>query len=117
VRRAPVPILLRDDSQWSRACFPSKVPELLALGLPIICSLTSDLGIYLRDSENAFLVEELSVEALCRALQRAATMGEGRYREMKAAARKTAALFDASCYGGVYRQLIGEGRPGSSAIR
>jgi glycosyltransferase involved in cell wall biosynthesis len=117
VASASFGLLMREDSKWSRACFPSKVPEFLALGVPIICNLTSDLGTYLRDSDNAFLVEELSVDALCRALERAATMGEGRYREMKAAARKTAALFDASCYGGVYRQLIGEGRPGSSAIR
>ncbi len=102
-------ILLRHDSQWSRACFPSKVPELLALGVPLMCNLTSDLGTYLRDSENAFLVEGLSVDALCHALERAATTGEGRYREMKAAARRTAALFDGRAYSHVYRQLIGGG--------
>lgn len=64
--------LLREDARWSRACFPSKVPELLRLGLPLLFNDTSDLGRYLEDGREGYRVEALSEGAFAGAVARLA---------------------------------------------
>jgi glycosyltransferase involved in cell wall biosynthesis len=84
-------VLLREDARWSKACFPSKIPEFLSLGVPIICNITSDLGDYLQDGRNAFIVTELTVEAFADAIRRAAALaGDEAYERMRVQARQTA---------------------------
>ena len=48
-------VLFRPDRGYARAGFPSKVPESLAAGTPVICNLSSDLALYLADGENAVI--------------------------------------------------------------
>ncbi|MBI4508417.1 MAG: glycosyltransferase [Deltaproteobacteria bacterium] len=79
-------VLFRDDAPWSRACFPSKVPELLRLGLPLIFNDTSDLSQYIRDGSEGFLVRSLSEQGLAEAVTRLARTTSERRQEMRAAA-------------------------------
>jgi glycosyltransferase involved in cell wall biosynthesis len=67
-------VIFRNDALWSKACFPTKVPEFLALGVPVICNLTSDLAMYLSEGREALIVPELSAEALARRLKDAAAL-------------------------------------------
>jgi glycosyltransferase involved in cell wall biosynthesis len=99
-------LLFREDSKWSKACFPSKVPEFFALGLPVLCNLTSDLHRYLKEGHNAMIVHEMSVEGLASVLRCAAALESDHYHRMKAAARATAQLFDGRSYGKAYRELL-----------
>jgi glycosyltransferase involved in cell wall biosynthesis len=97
--QADYTVLMRDDARWSKACFPSKVPEFLALGIPVICNLTSDLGAYLQDGREAFLVKELSERAFLEALRRAvAARGEARNKMGIWARKKAEGSFDVRCF-------------------
>lgn len=99
-------VLLREDAHWSKCCFPSKVPEFCALGVPIMCNLTSDLHEYLVDYQNALIVEDLSVSALCSTVNRALALTSDQLERMESAARRTATRFDGCHFADVYRGLL-----------
>lgn len=50
-------LLLRGDDRESRACFPTRLPQLLLTGRPIILSRAGDLGSYFRHRHDAWLVD------------------------------------------------------------
>jgi glycosyltransferase involved in cell wall biosynthesis len=104
-------IILRNNARWSRCCFPSKVPEFCALGVPMLCNLTSDLNQYLVDGQNAIVVEDITVDSLCKALSRALALSHEQRENMRAAARRTAKQFDGLQFADVYRRLINEALP------
>ena len=64
-------VLLRDRAKWAEACFPSKLVEFQALGVPMLCNLTSNLGEVLKDGQNALIVPEVSVSAFVKTVKRA----------------------------------------------
>lgn len=64
-------MLMRPKSRYSTAGFPSKVPESLAAGVPIISNLTSDLGNYIYDMENGLIVDDFTPEAFASAVRKA----------------------------------------------
>jgi len=86
-------IIVREDARWSRACFPTKVPEFLAQGVPIICNLTSDLGDYLKDGVNAFIMERASIGEVAKCLARFASLTGGERARVRAASRQSAVAF------------------------
>ena len=97
--QADYAVLLRDDARWSRACFPSKIPEFLSLGIPIICNLTSDLGEYICDGREAFVVNELTVDAFTEVIHRAFFVKGDIRMQMSVLARKKAEeCFDIHCF-------------------
>lgn len=49
-------ILLRDSKVSTNAGFPTKVSESLSLGVPVLTNLTSDLGNYVFDGKNGFVL-------------------------------------------------------------
>ncbi|MGA2247301.1 MAG: glycosyltransferase [Verrucomicrobiota bacterium] len=100
-------IILRDQAHWSRSLFPSKVPEFLALKVPMICNYTSDLHKFLKDGHNAMIVDGTPVEALCVALERASSLSAEKFLAMKANAATSAREFDGEKYAASYRQLFG----------
>jgi glycosyltransferase involved in cell wall biosynthesis len=117
LRRADFGVLFRDDARWSRACFPSKVPELLALGVPMLCNLTSDLGQYLTHGHNAIIANELSVDGFTAALEQALKLDAQAMAAIKHNARRTAQRFDASRFADVLRNFLrGENSPNRPGI-
>jgi len=92
-------VLIRDDAKWSRACFPSKIPELLSLGIPIICNFTSDLSEYIEDGKEAFVLKELTEEAFTDIIRRAVIAKGDLRNKMSYLARKRAENdFDILCF-------------------
>ncbi|MEG2013346.1 MAG: glycosyltransferase, partial [Anaerovoracaceae bacterium] len=84
-------ILLRPaHMRYAKAGFPTKVPESLATGTPVICNLTSDLGMFLRDGENALIADDEGVESVLTVLRRAINVDEEQMIQMCAQARATA---------------------------
>ena len=84
-------LLMRSPEQrYAKAGFPTKVVESLSMSTPVICNLTSDLGEYLVDDENALLVEECSPNALQRQLYRASRMSKAQLLDMCCNACETA---------------------------
>jgi glycosyltransferase involved in cell wall biosynthesis len=87
--------LVRPVKRYSTAAFPTKVVESLAVGTPVICNLTSDLGEHLVDGREALLCRDSSRDGLIAALERALALGRDVHRRMRVAARARAeAAFD-----------------------
>ena len=103
---------LRDNNlRFVRAGFPSKLAESMSMGVPVITNLTSDLAMYLRDGENAVIVDGFSSEAYAKALSSVVDMEKGQITEMHKAARETARNnFDYSNYVKNMESLITRGK-------
>ena len=99
-------ILLRHDESWSASCFPSKVPELFALRVPVIANLTSDLRDYLTDGINSIIVKSVSLADAVLAFRKAATLGAHERSNMRCLARQCASRFDGTRFGGTYAELL-----------
>lgn len=91
LKRTHFTLLMRSPVQrYARAGFPTKVVESLACSTPVICNITSDLGQYLTDGEDALIVEDCSAQALVKQLSRAITMDSARREIMSKSALDTA---------------------------
>ena len=69
LREAAILVLARPSSQQAEAGFPTKLGEYLASGRPTVVTLTSDIGSYLTDGVNAFLIPPDDVDALAAKLR------------------------------------------------
>lgn len=83
-------VLLRPNSRYSSAGFPSKIPESLAAGTPVIVNLTSDLDNYLCDGKDSLIVGNCSPEAFAAAVRRALDFTTADINRMIAGARDSA---------------------------
>lgn len=71
VQSADFSVVLRDQlDRRSNLGFPSKVPESLLLGTPILGNIFSDLSAHLEDGANAVVVRQPTKNALIQALRR-----------------------------------------------
>lgn len=62
-------LIARPDNMVTRANFPSKVPELMNKGIPVIINNIGDIGTYLTDEENAILIKHATPESVTEALR------------------------------------------------
>lgn len=85
-------ILLRPQSRSSAAGFPTKLVESLALGVPVICNLTSDIGMYVHDGQEGLIVDDSSPGAFATGLQRALALSHEQRMAMRAQARLRAQI-------------------------
>jgi Glycosyltransferase len=84
-------ILLRDENErFAKAGFPTKITESLFLGIPPVTNLTSDLGLYLKDGENAIIARNSDSKAFSEALHRAIGLSDFSLSLLKANAKATA---------------------------
>lgn len=56
VKNADFQMLIRDDNRKNNAGFPTKLVESMACGTPVIATLTSNIGDYLKDGYNCLIV-------------------------------------------------------------
>jgi len=108
VREADYTLLFRDASlRYAKAGFPTKIVESLSCGTPPVCNLSSDLELYLKDGENAYVADDHSPESIAVALEKAIHTPTQHRGEMRVTARKTAeACFDYSKYIEVFSELL-----------
>jgi len=84
-------ILIRSSTaRYAKAGFPTKVVESLMSSTPVICNMTSDLGMYLKDGYDCIEVENEDSESIVKALRRALALTPEQKDQMKKNARKTA---------------------------
>jgi glycosyltransferase involved in cell wall biosynthesis len=57
-------VLQRGDERYAQAGYPSKVPESLLLGTPVMANLTSDLASVLIDGKNSRILADASLASL-----------------------------------------------------
>jgi glycosyltransferase involved in cell wall biosynthesis len=61
-------VLQRGEERYARAGYPSKIPESLLLGTPVIANLTSDLANVLVDGRNSRILADASLASLASAV-------------------------------------------------
>ncbi len=83
-------VVARQISRVTQAGFPSKVPESLSLGTPVIVNKFSDLGNYVREGNAGLTIDTLSAEGVCAAISAAAAMSKNELERLKASARDIA---------------------------
>ncbi len=93
-------ILMRSSTlRYAKAGFPTKVPESLMKSTPVICNITSDLGLYLEDEKNAIIVPNCNAQDICNSLKKILEMTPEKLNEMCKFARETAEkYFDYQLY-------------------
>ena len=94
LRRAHFSVLVRPSAGYAQAGFPSKVPESLAAGCPVLLNLTSDLRRYLVDGREGILLDGSAAEDVRRGIERALRLDDAAWRTMSRAARERAHRFD-----------------------
>lgn len=104
VQNADFTMLIRDESlRYAKAGFPTKIVESLSSGTPVVCNISSDLGEYLEDGKNAFIINGHSVESIAATIRKIIPLKTDSLDIMRKEARKTAEkYFDYRQY---YREM------------
>ncbi len=93
--------------RYAKAGFPTKVVESLAVGIPVICNLSSDLHEFLIDGANCIIIEEHDALGCMTAIRKALGMTRHQLRLMHQAARDSAErFFDFRCHIDSVKELI-----------
>lgn len=99
-------LFLRPDRRSSHAGFPTKLGESFAVGTPVISNDTGDIGLYVKNGVNGFLVD-LSDESLERTVRNILNMGNEEREAMRWAARETAERnFDYRVYSETMKRFL-----------
>lgn len=88
--QADFSILLRPDAQFANAGFPTKLVESLAMGVPVICNLTGDIGLYVKDGCEGIVVPDCTPEAFAGGIRRILSMSLDERLAMRRHARNRA---------------------------
>ncbi|HHX68642.1 MAG TPA: glycosyltransferase family 4 protein [Gallicola sp.] len=83
-------IFLRPGRRSSHAGFPTKLAESMSAGTPVICNDTGDIGLYLVDNRNGFLLKDSSHNTLAKALRMISSFSREQLDLMRHCARITA---------------------------
>ncbi|MGN0579554.1 MAG: glycosyltransferase [Ruminococcus sp.] len=83
-------LIARPDNIVTRANFPSKVPELMNRGIPVIINSIGDIVEYLEPDQDAILIEETTNEACLAALRKCLCKNQDELENMHRAAFKSA---------------------------
>lgn len=83
-------ILLRPDRRSSHAGFPTKLAEYFAAGMPVLANDTGDVGLYVKDGYNGFIVENTAPQVIECLLERIVSLSLEEKMKMRDNARKTA---------------------------
>ena len=95
-------IFIRPERQSSNAGFPTKLAESMSTGTPVITNDTGDIGLYLKNGLNGYLLKDNSKESITECFEKILTLSNQEYNKMRVNARVTAEnYFD-------YKQYINE---------
>lgn len=108
LRYADFSVLLRPDNRRSNAGFPTKFVESLNAGLPVVANVTSDLGLYLENGHNGYVVGGPQAENLRQSLAEILRLDRAELKELKKNAKRVAErYFDYRGYSGVFDDFLG----------
>jgi glycosyltransferase involved in cell wall biosynthesis len=86
--RSDYTILLRDSKTSTNAGFPTKVSESIALGIPVVVNITSDIGEYIKDGYNGVVLSTpINIEEDSLKIKDLLEKGKEKSYEMKANAK------------------------------
>ncbi len=83
IKKSDFTIFLRDNNLVCTAGFPTKFSESIACGTPVLTNLSSDLGKYLKEGENGFILDSTNMNTLCETLRNALSIPKEHLNKMK----------------------------------
>lgn len=91
VKNSTFSLLIRpSDKRYTKAGFPSKVPESMSLATPMICNHSSDLKKYIFNEENGIIVKDSNVSSLLNSINHALNLKQNQIVNLKKQAFITA---------------------------
>lgn len=109
VREADFSFVIRPYRRSSDAGFPTKLAESMAVGTPVIANNTGDIGLYIKDKKNGFLLDKDLENQLFECLEYILKMNENELEKMRRETRKTAEeSFDYVRYADVTKSFMKE---------
>ncbi|MBM7493638.1 glycosyltransferase involved in cell wall biosynthesis [Micromonospora luteifusca] len=87
-------VLVRPRGGYAEAGFPSKVPESLAAGCPVILNHTSDLARYITDGREGIVLSGPGPDDVRNGIERALALDDEQWRWMSRRSREGAWKFD-----------------------
>lgn len=101
-------ILFRDNTKrYAKAGFPTKVIESISYGIPPILNISSDLGMHLKDDQNAIIANDISIDEVTKAIRKAINISIDDYSILASNAKATAyAHFDLNSYSEQLKHII-----------
>ena len=108
LEKADFTVLLRSETQrYAKAGFPTKFVESLTTATPVIANLTSDLGMYLKDNQNGFVVSQCEEVEFAKTIEISLSMSYEDRKIKQSEARITAEkYFHFGQYSGVIEKLL-----------
>lgn len=98
-KKADFMVLLREPSRKNMAGFPTKFAESMTAGVPVIANATSDIGLYIVNGKNGFIVKGFSCEDVLSCLkERVLAMEKCCYEDMKCMTRESSNVFNYQFY-------------------
>lgn len=86
-------IFVRDNNLVNTAGFPTKFVEAISCGIPVLTNVTSNIGDYVVEGQNAYLLDMTNENVFNDTLYHAITMGKSHIKEMKKYCQKST-IFD-----------------------
>lgn len=109
IRRCDFMPLLRRDSMYAWAGFPTKVAESMALGTPVVVNPVGDVAKIVVDGVNGLYCESPDAQCLSAVLRHAAELTDSQVAAMRRSARDTAVReFDYRQSSATLRMLMAE---------
>lgn len=107
VRESDFSIIIRPNIRSVEAGFPTKFVESLAVGTPVIANLTSDLGAYLTDGFNGYVLDIGKENDIYRCIESACMLGKSKLYDMRVNARNTAvSCFDYKIFTSSFGEIL-----------
>lgn len=82
--------IIREPNRKNTAGFPTKMAESMASGCPVLLNATSDLSDFVKDMENAILINDFTIDSIKIGLRRISLLSDEQINKMKQNARKVA---------------------------
>ena len=82
-------LLLRKQKRFSQAGFPSKIPESMSLGTPVVTNYFSDLSLFLKHDSNSIIIKEHTAESVAQAIIHATSLGQNELQSLRLNALQT----------------------------
>lgn len=99
-------VLLRKPTRKNNSGFPTKVAESFTAGVPVITNMTSDLGKYITNGINGFILKDSSEQSLISTLQTILAYDQTHIDRLKKEARSSSSLFELHSYLNIVSSFI-----------
>ncbi len=102
-------ILLRDSKTSTNAGFPTKVSESMAMGVPVLANITSDIATYMTDGENGIVLPPPDdVAAISQKLKKVLSLSVVQRQKMKATTISTCKFHFSQYVKEIEKAVVGE---------